>query len=101
MAISGFDSEQLISRFCRALAPADRGAFQAAAESALAGCDGEGLAFRLLRPIFQAHFHPPADTETRQPLGVGSRRPSKLAAGPPVGRDDPRTGGRDRHRMAV
>jgi hypothetical protein len=104
MATSGSDDvdpEQLISRFCGALAPADRGAFRAAAESALSAvpCVGEGIAFRILRDIWRGYFRPPSDWATNAPQGIGSRRPSKLSDGPPIGADDPRTGGRDRHRL--
>ena len=93
------DSEQLISRFCGSLAPGDRSSFRHAAEGALAAipCAGEGIAYRTLRDIWRAYFHPPA--ETHHPVGIASRRPSKLVAGEHIGRDDPRTGGRDRHRL--
>ena len=102
MATSDIDAEQLINRFCGSLAPADRAAFRAAAESALAAlvCTGEGIAFRTLRDIWRTYFHPPTDQEAgHQPLWPGSRRPSKLSNGPPIGADDPRTGGRDRRRL--
>ena len=105
MATSGsddLDAEQLISRFCGSLAPADRAAFRAAAESALAAivCAGEGVAYRTLRDVWRAYFHPPTDQETgHHPFLPGSRQASKLSNGPPIGADDPRTGGRDRHRL--
>ena len=87
MAISDLDAEQLINRFCVPLNVGDRAAFRAAAESALAQlpCTGPGIAYRTLREVFRQYFHP--------------RRPSKLTDGPPIGADDPRTGGRDRHRF--
>ena len=98
MATSDIDSEQLISRFCGALAPADRAAFRAAAESALAAivCNGEGIAFRTLRDVWRGYYSPPDDHAVVGPRHYAG---SKLVAGPPVGRDDPRTGGRDRHRL--
>jgi hypothetical protein len=55
MATSDIDSEQLISRFCGSLAPADRAAFRVAAESALAAivCASEGVAYRTLRDVWR------------------------------------------------
>jgi hypothetical protein len=107
MATSGsddIDPEQLISRLCGPLAPADRAAFRAAAESALGTivCVGEGIAYRVLRDVWRAYFHPPTDQETgHHPFLPGSRRLNKFSDGSPIGRDDPRTGGRDRHRLQV
>jgi len=91
------DLDALISRLAGPLLPADRAAFRAAAESALTGCSGEGLAYRIVAPLWRTYFRPAA--ETNQPTGFGSRRPSKLANGPPIGAEDPRTGARDRHRF--
>ena len=101
MATSDLDSEQLISRFCGSLAPGDRSSFRHDAEGALAAipCAGEGIAYRTLRDVWRAYFHPPE--ETNHPLGVGSRRPSKLASGPPVGAEDPRTGARARRQFKM
>jgi len=93
------DLDVLISRLCGPLLPADRAAFRAAAEIALTGCSGEGLAYRILRPLWRGYFHPPPDPRVGQPRGSGIRRPSKLIAGEPIGAEDPRTGGRDRHRF--
>ena len=58
MAISDVDTEQLISRFCGALAPSDRAAFRAAAEDALTRvpCLGEGAIYRD-RPIAGQGLH--------------------------------------------
>ena len=99
MATSDLDAEQLISRLCGSLSPTDRAAFRAAAESALGAivCAGEGVAYRTLREVWRGYFHPPADTETNHPVGVGSRRPSKLANAGAIGVDDPRVGGRARN----
>ena len=99
MATSDIDSEQLISRFCGALLPRDRADFRRAAEAAIEQipCAGEGVAYRTLREVFRQYFHPPSDWATNAPLGVGSRKPSKLAAGSPIGADDPRSGGRARN----
>jgi hypothetical protein len=96
-----FDTEQLVSRLCGALAPADRAAFRIAAESALAQLPyvGPGIAFRVVREVFRQHFHPPPDDMRRE--GARHLRSSKLASAEPIGSDDPRTGGRDRHRLAA
>jgi hypothetical protein len=105
MATSGsddVDAEQLISRLCGALAPADRAAFRHAAEGALAAlpCAGEGACYRALREIWRVFFRPPTDQEAgHHPFEPGSRRLSKLANGPPIGAPDPREGGRDRRRL--
>ena len=93
------DLDALISRLAGPLLPADRAAFRAAAESALAGCSGEGIAYRTLRDVWRTFFHPPPDPRIGQTRGSGLRRPSKLISGEPIGADDPRTGGRDRHRL--
>ena len=93
------DFDPLISRLAAPLAPGDRAAFRAAAESALAGCSGEGIAYRTLRDVWRTFFHPPTDPRIGQTRGSGLRRPSKLISGEPIGADDPRTGGRDRHRL--
>ena len=92
------DVEQAISRFCGPLSVADRAAFRAAAENALAQlpCSGPGIAYRTLRDVFRQYFHPPDD----HVAGATPRhRGGKLVAGPPIGAEDPRTGGRDRHRL--
>jgi hypothetical protein len=101
MATSDLDSEQLISRFCGALLPADRGAFRRHAESALAAipCAGEGIAYRTLRELWRGYFHPPPDDMRRE--GARHLRPSKLQNLPAVGAPDPREGGRDRHRLGA
>jgi hypothetical protein len=104
MATDDVDPEQLISRLCGPLAPADRAAFRAAAESALSAvtCVGEGVVFRVLRDVWRGYFHPPTDWEAgHHPFSLGSRGSSKLANGPPIGADDPRTGARDRNRLKV
>ena len=96
--ISSFDP--LISRLAAPLEPGDRAAFRAAAENALIGCEGEGQAYRTLRDIFRVFFHAPPDPRIGQPRRL-NERPSKLAAGPPIGADDPRTGGRDRRQFGA
>ena len=90
------DLDALISRLAGPLLPADRAAFRAAAESALAGCSGEGIAYRTLRDVWRGYFHPPDD----HVAGMGPRhRGGKLVAGPAIGASDPREGGRDRRRF--
>ena len=93
------DPEPLISRLAGPLLPADRAAFREAALDALTRvpCAGEGSIYRAVATFQRQFFHPPA--ETNQPLGVGSRWPSKLSDGPPIGAEDPRTGARDRRRF--
>jgi hypothetical protein len=93
------DVEQAISRFCGPLSVADRAAFRAAAENALAQlpCSGPGIAYRTLRDVWRGFFRPPDDAETNHLVGVGSRRPSKLAGAEAIGRDDPRCGARARN----
>jgi len=95
------DPEPLISRLAGPLLPADRQAFREAALDALTRvpCAGEGSIYRAVATLQRQFFHPPA--ETHHPVGVGSRRPSKLTDGPPIGAEDPRTGARDRHRFRV
>ena len=95
------DPEPWISRLAGPLLPADRQAFREAALDALTRvpCAGEGSIYRAVATLQRHFFHPPA--ETNHPVGVGSRRPSKLSDGPPIGADDPRVGGRDRHRFRV
>src|SRR5262249_42560150 len=102
MATSDLDPEPLISRLAGPLLPADRAAFRAAALDALTRvpCWGEGAVYRAVATLQRQFFHPPDDHRTGQPLGIGSRRPSKLVSAEPIGADDPRVGGRDRRAMA-
>jgi hypothetical protein len=95
------DPDVLISRLAGGLAPADRFAFRCAAEHALGAlpCAGEGLAYRTISAIWRDYFHPPTYTGWDIEHVLESMRRSKLANGPPVGRDDPRSGARDRHRL--
>ena len=101
LATSDIDIDALIHRLSGPLLPRDRAAFRAAAEDALTRvpCLGEGAIYRAVASLQRQFFDPPADTRTNQPLGQGSRRPSKLVAQPAIGSDDPRTGGRDRYRL--
>ena len=101
MATSSADVEQLISELSASLIPPQRAAFEVAARAALvaAGCSGCGAAYRVLAPLQRGYWDPPSDWATNAPVGVGSRKPSKLADGPPIGAEDPRTGARDRNRL--
>src|SRR5262245_5779812 len=93
------DVEQIISRLAGPLSPADREAFRHAAEGVVATlpCVGEGVLWRSLVPLWRSYFHAPPDLraahEPRHP------RSSKLIREPAIGIDDPRVGGRDRHRF--
>jgi len=88
--------EQLISRLSGPLLPPARIAFRAAALDALTRvpCLGEGAIYRAV-----ASLQRQSDWATNAPVGIGSRKPSKLADGPPIGAEDPRTGARDRNRL--
>jgi hypothetical protein len=79
------DLDALISRLAGPLLPVDRAAFRAAAESALTGCSGEGLAYRILRDVWRGYFHPPPDERLAH---SGARhRGGKLVNGPAIGAD--------------
>jgi len=93
------DSDVLISRLAGGLAPPDRAAFRSAAEAAIEQipCAGEGIAYRTLRDVWRGFFRPPE--ETHHPVGVGSKRPSKLVAGEAIGAPDPREGARSRNQF--
>jgi hypothetical protein len=51
--------------------------------------------------VWRAYFHPPEDTSWDIAHELASLRRSKLANRPPVGADDPRSGGRDRRRLKL
>jgi hypothetical protein len=95
------DPDALISRLAGPLSPPDRLAFRSAAMDALSRvpCWGEGAVYRAVAVLQRQYFNPPPDRETNRPLGLGSRRSSKLVAAEAVGRDDPRCGARDRRRF--
>jgi len=96
------DVELLISELAASLIPPQRYAFLDAARAALAavGCSGCGAAYRILGPLQRAYWDPPPDDRMAN-TGARHYRESKLQALPAVGADDPRTGGRDRHRLRV
>src|SRR5262249_42416564 len=90
------DFDPLISRLAAPLEPGDPAAFRAAAESALVGCSGEGIAYRTLRDVWRTFFHPSPDPRIGQTRHL-DRRPSKLIAAPPLGEDSARCGERARN----
>jgi hypothetical protein len=100
MATSDLDVEQLISELSASLAPPQRAAFEAAAHAALGtiNCSGCGAAYRVLAPLQRGYWDPPDDMRRE---GARHLRSSKLQKLPAVGAEDPRTGGRDRHRLRV
>jgi hypothetical protein len=94
------DVELLISELSASLTPPQRHAFLDAARAALAatGCSGCGHAYRILTLVQRQYWDPPADNIEAH-AGARHHRSSKLRDLPAVGADDPRTGGRDRHRL--
>jgi hypothetical protein len=93
--------DELVLQLASSLPPPHYTAFIAAAHAALAEIDcnhlGPGTAYRRLRDLQKYHYDYPPDP--RAARGPNHYRPSKLVAAPALGRDDPRTGGRDRTRM--
>jgi hypothetical protein len=51
--------------------------------------------------IWRGYFHPPTYTGWDISHELESMRRSKLANGPPIGADDPRSGARDRRRLKL
>jgi hypothetical protein len=94
------DVDALIARLSGPLQPADRAAFRAAAERVLEQlpCAGPGVAYRAVAALQRSFFDPPPDDRYAYNTGP-RRRPSKLAAGPPIGADDPRGIGRRRRQF--
>jgi hypothetical protein len=94
--------DQLLTELSASLAPESRSAFHTAAQAALAAvpCLGPGAAYRVLADLQKFYFDPPPDVRHAN-LGPRHYRPSKLRDLAPVGRDDPRVGGRDRHRLKL
>jgi hypothetical protein len=95
------DPETLISHLCGPLSPTDRSAFRRAAEDALkrVTCWGEGAVYRAVALLQREYFAPLDDRRAGWDISQELPRSSKLAAAAPIGADDPRTGGRDRHRL--
>jgi hypothetical protein len=99
------DINSLVIQLSAPLPPSQHSAFIAAARRALADMPepGVGSAYRALAELQKNFFTPPPDCEAARPRGrYSTRRPSKLIDGlPPVGADDPRTGGRARRALRV
>src|SRR5262249_15900377 len=95
------DPDALISRLAGPLSPPDRLAFRSAAMDALSRvpCWGEGAIYRAVAALQRQYFNPPPDRETNRPLGLGSRRPSKLISQSAIGAPRPREDGRARNRL--
>ena len=79
------NAEILIARLAGPLLPADRAAFRAAAEDALARvpCWGEGAVYRAVAVLQRAYFNPPTDDRAAWDI-AGEMRPSKLRAAPAI-----------------
>jgi hypothetical protein len=94
------DPDALISRLAGPLSPPDRAAFRRAAEDALTRvpCWGEGAIYRAVAGLQRQFFDPPPDARQAN-LGARHYRVTKLQSAPPIGAEDPRTGGRDRRRL--
>jgi hypothetical protein len=94
------DPELLIERLGGPLPPSARAAFRRAALDALTRvpCLGEGAIYRAVAALQRAYFSPP---DTRYDSRRDDVRNNKLTSGPPIGADDPRTGGRDRRRLKL
>jgi hypothetical protein len=94
------DFDPLIFELAASLEPYQRAAFEDAARAVVAALPylGPGVVYRALKPLQREFFNPPADER----LAYGPRRQfrgNKLSNAPPIGADDPRVGGRDRHRL--
>jgi hypothetical protein len=92
------DVDSLILELAASLVPPQRAAFEVAARAALVAvnCSGVGAAYRVLAPLQRGFWDPPPDTRA---IAGPHHRGGKLVSGPPIGSDDPRVGGRDRHRL--
>jgi hypothetical protein len=82
------DPDYLISRLSGPLHPADRAAFRAAAEDALARvpCWGEGAVYRAIAALQRTYFRP---FDTSYDLEERKSRVSKLRDAPPIENDPP------------
>jgi hypothetical protein len=85
--INDLDPDSLISRLSRPLAcAADREAFRAAAQDALARvpCWGEGAVYRAVASLQRAFFDPPSEGRAHWDIEQELSNPSKLKAGPAI-----------------
>ena len=93
--INDADPDALIARLARPLASAaDREAFRAAAQDALARvpCWGEGAVYRAVASLQRAFRDPPSDRNAHWDIAQ-ELRDTKLKSAPPI-----EDGGDDRHR---
>ena len=92
--------DELVLQLAASLTPSQYDAFVIAARTTLAGipCIGPGSAYRVLAPLQRRFFDPP---EERVAVGPRHHHQTKLTMLPPVGAEDPRTGGRDRTRLRM
>ena len=85
--INDLDPDALIARLARPLASAaDREAFRAAAQDALARvpCWGEGAVYRAVAPLQRAFRDPPPDARRAHWDIEQELRPTKLKSAPPI-----------------
>jgi hypothetical protein len=80
------DADALIARLAGPLLPADRAAFRAAAESALAqlSCSGPGAAYRAVAPLQRAYFSPLDPRRAAWDISQELPRSNKLSNAPPL-----------------
>jgi hypothetical protein len=93
------DIDALISHLARPLHPADAAAFRTAAMAAAEHVPypGPGSLYRAIAALQRSYFDPPPDG--RQANSGARHYGNKLSELPPIGADDVRVGGRDRHRL--
>src|SRR5262245_21527208 len=84
--IDDADPDALIARLSRPLAGADREAFRAAAQDALADlpCWGEGSIYRAVASLQRAFRNPPSDRNAHWDI-KHELRDTKLKSAPPIG----------------
>jgi len=84
--INDLDPDALISRLAGPLSPADRVAFRAAAEDALARvpCWGEGALYRAVASLQRGFRDPPSDGRAHWDIAQELSNPSKLKAAPAI-----------------
>jgi len=83
--INDLDPDALISRLAGPLSPADRAAFRAAAEDALARvpCWGEGAIYRAVASLQRAFRNPPSDRNAHWDI-EHELRDTKLKSAAPI-----------------
>jgi hypothetical protein len=96
MSFTTEDVDTIIAELGASLTPSQYSAFAAAAHAALGNCSGPGAAYRILRGLQRNFFDPPTDIGAAHE-GAKHYRPSKLIAGPAIGRPDRAEGGQQRN----